>query len=251
MIHDFVNTFPHLPNAPITEAIIDLRAELASEISIDDLALFQAGIGDRFSKRTERRSFKTRIEIQDNAPTVQVPESKADGYVFTSPSEQLIAQARLDGFTLSRIKPYHTGDKFMEEARELWKRYLQVARPKKVTRLAVRNVNRIEMEPGSPIERYILTGPEIARSLPQVLEGFFLRLMLPDASGAHAIITETFGEVVPETQIIPLIFDIDAFREIDLEPNDADIWQVISELRALKNRIFFNSLTAQCLEAYR
>lgn len=252
MIHDFVNTFPHLRNAPITEAIIDIQAALPSDISLSDLERFQSGIADRFSERKERRSFKTRIELQGDVPKVHTPDAtKADGYLFTSSSEQLIAQARVDGFTLSRLKPYHTGDKFMEEARDLWQRYLSVARPKKVTRLAVRNINRIEMEAGSPLERYVLTVPEIARSLPQIMDGFFLRLLLPDASGAHAIVTETFGEIGQETQVIPLIFDIDAFREVDLGPNDADIWQIVSELRAFKNRIFFNSITAQCLEAYR
>jgi uncharacterized protein (TIGR04255 family) len=251
MTPDFVNSFPHLPNAPITEAIIDLRAELPSEISLSDLARFQSGIEDRFSERTERRPFKTRIEIQGDVPKIHTSSPKADGYLFTSSSEQLIAQARLDGFTLSRLQPYHSGDKLIEEARDLWHRYLQVARPRKVTRLAVRNVNRIEMEAGSPLERYVLTVPEIARSLPQILEGFFLRLLLPDASGAHAIVTETFGEIRPETLVIPLILDIDAFREVDLGPDDAEIWQVVAELRAFKNRIFFNSLTAQCLETYR
>ncbi len=191
------------------------------------------------------------MELQGDVPKFHTPPPRVDGYLFTSSSEQLIAQARLDGFTLSRLKPYHTGDMFIEEARDLWRRYVQVARPSKVTRLAVRNVNRIEMEAGSPLERYVLTVPEIARSLPQILEGFFLRLLLPDASGAHAIVTETFGETRPETQVIPLILDVDAFREVDLGPDDADVWQVVSDLRAFKNRIFFNSLTAQCLEAYR
>src|SRR5260370_37891240 len=174
MSPDFVNTFPHLRNAPITEAIIDLRAELPSEISLDDLARFDSGIQDRFSERTERRSFKTMMELQGDVPKFHTPPPRVDGYLFTSSSEQLIAQARLAVFTLSMRKPYHTGDMFIEEARDLWRRYVQVARPSKVTRLAVRNVNRIQMEAGSPLERYALTVPEIARSLPQIYAGFFM-----------------------------------------------------------------------------
>jgi len=59
MIHDFVSTFPRLRNAPITEAIIDLRAELPSEISLSDLERFQSGIEDRFSERCNGSRFSS------------------------------------------------------------------------------------------------------------------------------------------------------------------------------------------------
>ena len=78
-----------------------------------------------------------------------------------------------------------------------------------------------------------------------------MRLVLPDSSGAFAVVTETLGEPDPSRGVIPLIFDVDAFREVELEPHTTEIWDVLETLRALKNRIFFRSLTTVALERFR
>jgi uncharacterized protein (TIGR04255 family) len=66
-----------------------------------------------------------------------------------------------------------------------------VARPTKVTRIAVRYVNRIEIPAGVDFKEYILTGPEIAHGIPQTLDNFFMRLEIPGQSGETAVITQT------------------------------------------------------------
>jgi uncharacterized protein (TIGR04255 family) len=253
MAFDLTDTFPTLLKAPITEAVIDIRVELPSSTTLRELADFALGLENRFTDRQERRSIETRVELQQGSPPrIVVPSNRPDGYLFTSHSELLVAQARLNGFTLSRLRPYHDGDTFIQQATELWRRYVLVARPTKVTRLAIRNVNRIEMAPGSELQQYVLTGPEIARALPQQMLDFFLRLVIPDAaSGAVAVVTQTLGPRTPEDVTIPLIFDIDAFREIQLSPEGQEIWEALATLRTLKNRIFFRSLTVEALEAFR
>lgn len=253
MAFDLINSFPTLQRAPITEAIIDIRATLPESVTLDDLASFNSGAATIFSGRTERHAIQTKIEYQvGRPPKVVAPSDKPDGYLFHAPEQFLIAQARFDGFTLSRLRPYHDGDTFIRQAREYWARYIGVARPTRVTRIAVRNVNRIEMEPGSDFQRYILTGPEISRALPQMLQHFFLRFILPDAdSGATAVVTEAIGPPEGEMSSIPLIFDIDTFLDTDLSPTSDDIWQTVSVLRKIKNRIFFRSLTTEALEAFR
>ena len=249
---DLVSTFPTLQRAPITEAVIDFRAELPPEVALPDLAFFNRGIEAQFSERAERRSIETRIEIQASAPPkVVTPSDQPDGYIFHSRKDLLIAQARLDGFTLSRLQPYHEGDTFLKQARELWERYVAVARPVKVKRLAIRNINRIEMDPDAELQRYVLTGPEIARALPQQMLHFFIRIVVPDASGALAIINETIAPAAADALKIPLIFDVDAFREVEFAPDAPEIWETLGALRALKNRIFFRSLTVEALEAFR
>lgn len=253
MAFDLINSFPTLQNAPITEAVIDIRAELPDSIALADLAAFNRGVETTFSIRTERRSIQTRVEFQEGRPPrVVAPSNEPDGYLFRAPADLLVAQARLDGFTLSRLRPYHDGDTFIRQTRENWARYVSVVGPTRITRVAVRNVNRIEMAPGSDYQRYVLTGPQISRALPQLLQHFFLRLEVPDAdSGAMAIVTQTIGPPEGEASSIPLIFDIDAFLNADLAPNADQLWDLVNDLRRLKNRIFFRSLTTEALEAFR
>ena len=249
---DLNRTFPTLRNAPITEAVIDIRAELPPSVYLEHLLDFGAGISDRFTETQQRESVQARIEWQKGAPPrVVAPPPTPDGYLFQSPEERLIVQARLDGFTLSRLRPYHDGDTFLAQARELWRRYVEIARPTKVTRLAIRNVNRIEMERSADLQRYVLTAPEIARGLPQEMLHFFMRVILADSSGALAIVTETVAEPAASASTIPLIFDIDAFREIEFQADDPEIWSALGVLRQVKNRIFFRSLTPEALEAFR
>jgi uncharacterized protein (TIGR04255 family) len=249
---DLETSFPNLPNCPIIEAVIDIRAVLPPNAGIEELAAFSESLNDLFTApRAERRSLQAEIKLDGAGARMTAPPFAPDGYIFRAPSELLVAQVRLDGFTLSRLKPYHSGDAFAERARDLWKRYLSVARPTRVTRIAIRNVNRITTLPGEDLKSVILTGPEIARALPQSLLNFFMRLTIPDASGAIATVTETFGPQEETDLSTPIIFDIDAFREVDLAPDSAEIWEILNALRNLKNRIFFNSLTTQALERYR
>ncbi len=251
MTYDLLDSFPTLGRAPITEAILDIQALLPPDVGLHELQEFQRGAGQRFTERNERTALDALIEFGPHGAKLVSPAVGPDGYLFRCQSEPLVAQARLNGFTLSRLPPYHAGDQFEAEARELWEHYVSIARPLKVTRLAIRNINRIEVDPGVELEKYVLTGPSIARALPQSMIGFLMRIVFPDATGAVAILTETFGNPNPNLTTMPLIFDVDAFREVELSPDDKQIWNILTELRRLKNRVFFNSLTTQCLERYR
>jgi uncharacterized protein (TIGR04255 family) len=254
MAYDLIESFPTLPRAPITEALIDIRAELPEHIGLAELSGFNRGIEDTFTERTESRSVSTRIEVSESKdPRLIVPPAEPDGFSFRAPTQRLVAQTRRDGFSLSRLYPYHDGNTFIDQAKEFWERYVRIAEPVRVTRVSVRNVNRILIPVGTEFERFILTGPEIARSLPQNLLHFFLRLVIPDqATGALALVTETIAPAdEAEIGVIPFVFDIEASLDVSLPPQSDGIWEVTSMLRKFKNRIFFRSLTTEAMESFR
>lgn len=172
-----------------------------------------------------------------------------DGLLMRSESEALVVQARLDGFALNKLAPYAKWDVLRQQAQELWERYLVVARPVAVKRLAVRYINRIELQPGVDFKESILTVPEIAPGIPQGLPEYFMRLVIPHESGSTAIVTEASlpaGLGGPQ-----MLFDIDVFRFTDIPSSDfAGIWPIMEELRAYKNVIFFNSITSKQMGKY-
>lgn len=45
------------------EAVIDIKAELPENITLDDLLTFQLGIENRFSERSDRKSLEATIEF--------------------------------------------------------------------------------------------------------------------------------------------------------------------------------------------
>lgn len=244
--------WPRFDNAPITEALLDIKVKLPPGVDLARLATFQDAVKDFYPARRERFSWQGGFQVKPGqAPEVFPPSGGPDGYLFTSREGKQIVQARLDGFTLNRLKPYDKWESFRDEARHQWVRYREIATPEIVSRVALRYINRIEIPlPMKDFREYILTTPEIAPKVPQGLAGFFMRLVIPDEkSKSVAIVTQTMED--PQEQVLPLIFDIDVFREGVFDVQGKEMWEALEQLRDFKNEIFFNSITQKTRELFK
>lgn len=239
------------PRAPITEALLDIRVELDKSPSLSSLESLHEKIKDRFPEKQQRIAYQASIKLTPGGPTSATPSAQPDGYLFRSSATNKIAQARIDGFTFNKLKPYQDWQRFKEEAHELWNLYYECVRPLRVTRLALRYINRIDLPlPFSTFKDYILTLPEVAPEMPQALAGFFMQLSIPNPEKeATAIINETI-EGITNDQKLPLIFDIDVFREVNFADNRPEIWSIFDTLREFKNEIFFSSITEKTRELF-
>lgn len=246
-----MSEYTTFPNAPITEALLDIRLELPKEVTLAKLESFYNDIKDRFPEKQQRISIKTGFKLSQGKPESIPITSGPDGYLFKSPTNKKIVQARLDGFTFNKLKPYEKWDIFCSEARELWNLYFQANTPVKITRIALRYINRIEIPlPIKDFKEYILTTPEIAPNLPQGLSSFFMQLVIPNPDiEANAKITQTMEN--PTGNRLPLILDIDVFRETNYTDNKAEMWDEFKKLRSFKNEIFFNSITNKTRELFK
>lgn len=241
------------PNAPITEALLDIRVHLPPEVSLASLATFQEGVRERYPSKQERVRWGGTIQFKPGAaPEMSPPAGGPQGYLLTSADGREVVQARLDGFTYNKLKPYDRWETFRDEAKRLWRHYVEITSPESVTRVALRYINRIEIPlPIRDFKDYILTTPEIAPELPQGLDSFFMRLVIPDPeTGAVAVVTETSERLVEPAKVLPLILDIDVFRVAAFDAKDEAIWETFERLRDLKNDIFFKSVTNRAKELF-
>ena len=241
--------YPTLINAPINEAVLDIRTQLPKDITLKDLVPFYEGVKTRFPNKRERVSFQGGFQLVDGKPVTMSPSGGPDGYLFESLSEKKIVQVRLDGFTFNKLKPYENWKNFHTEARELWNLYRTITNPEKIIRLALRYINRIEIPlPIKDFKDYILTVPEVAPTLPQGLSHYFMRLLIPNEKiKATATVTETM-EMTNSGQTLAMIFDIDVWKEADYLPDSTNHWRDFQKLRAFKNQIFFESITNKTKE---
>lgn len=235
-------------NPPIVEALIDIRVELPSEVNLETIALFHDKIKAEFPDKQNRMSWKSDVQVRPGTvPEVSTPSGGPDGFLFHPADKSKIVQARLDGFTFNKLRPYQKWELFRDEARKYWGYYLEAAKPKQITRLAVRYINRIELPfPFSQLKEYLLTIPEVAPGLPQETSQFFMQMVIPrNAIGAQAIITETIEIPVVKNniEVLPFIFDIDVIKNIVLSPTEPELWTIFEGLRKFKNEIFLKSLT--------
>lgn len=239
--------WPRLAKAPIIEALLDIRAQPETGIGLDRLAAFHTEVRDRYPRSQERQSWAGNLRFGPSGVSTTDERKGPDGYLFTSADKKQVVQARLDGFTFNRLRPYESWERFQGEARELWTLYCRIARPTVVSRVALRFINRIELPLTlADFREYILTTAEVAPGLPQGLSAFFMRLEIPlQEAGCVAIVTETMEK--PEGTL-PFILDIDVVREEMMDPNGAALWEAFERLRHAKNTVFFRSLTLRAQE---
>lgn len=249
-----MNDFHIFSNAPITEAILDIKARLPDGADLTIFDEFQENIKARYKDRKTKHSFETEFRFSPgkDETTPIVPKEKIEGYLFHSNNENKIVQAKLDGFTFNKLKPYENWEKFHSEARELWELFSKIVKPISVDRIALRYINRIEIPfPFDDFSEYILTNPQIAPELPQSLSHFLMRIEIPNNEiGAIAIITQTMQKPT-ESQKLPLIFDIDVIKTGNYSGKESEMWKDFNLLRQFKNEIFFKSITEKTKELFK
>ena len=241
------------PNPPITEAIFDVRVIFPKEITLENLLSFQKEISDRFPIKKDRHKWQGGFKFSEGSqPAIVNPLHEIDGYLFNSSDGNKIVQARMDGFTFNKLKPYTRWEEFSVEALGLWKQYTKVTRPVAIVKLILRYINRIEIPlPMNEFSEYILTYPEVGPNIPKGISDYLFRLVIPHMeSGSTAVITQTIDKSKPITEKLPLIFDIEVSKNVNLSPQH-DIMVIMNELRDFKNQIFLNSLTDKTKELFK
>ena len=238
---------PHLSNAPIIEAALDILVDLPAGTRLAELTAVHRDIRERYPNRRTRKRIEGTVDVKaEGQVRVTTPPVTEDGYLFQSRDGTRIVQARLDGFSFNQLKPYGTWEALRDEAKEHWARYVDIAHPESVKRIALRYINRIELPlPITEFRDYIRIAPDIPPGVPQAVQNFFIRLEIPYPNGALAIVTEALQPTAdPKTaDRLPLIFDIDVIREESFSPPFTEIWEKFEELRRMKNDIFFNTIT--------
>lgn len=239
-------------NAPITEAVIDLRVAHAQDFLIEDLGRIGVAIADSYPSQEPMYRHSGQISFQQPGDPVQVEAThQHGGFTFTSGNKQQIFQARMDGFTFSTLAPYDRWEAFRDEARRLWELYRPAAKVEYVTRAAVRYINRIDIpSPTAQLENYLRTYPEVSADMPSegLIGNFFMQLQFwQDDLDCWLIVNETpVPSPNPETTT-SVQLDLDLFRDRFEEPwpvdEDMAVWSFVEQLHVRKNEAFEASIT--------
>ncbi len=245
-----MNEFIVFPNAPIIEAILDIRVILAPGVSIEVFDGFYETIKPKYPLRKNKMHFEASFNLGPKGALVEKKIDTLEGYLFDS-KEGRIVQARLNGFTLNKLRPYQNWASMKQEAKELWNLYWSITKPLKISRIGLRFINRIEIPlPIDNFQEYFVTFPNLSSEIPQGIASFFMRLVIPKPEiEATSIIIETMED--EQGGKLPIIFDIDVFIEKDYIGNEERMWSDFDNLRFFKNEIFFRSLTEKTKEIFK
>lgn len=234
-------------NAPILEAVIELRVASADGTPLADVNRVRIPDDNLYPEVRDRFMVQGVFQISDEAVTTTADRNQI-GYEYKSKDGKQVVYSTVQGFVYSLSAPYDCWDRFVDEGWRLWLRYREYAKPDRVTRIAVRYINRIEVpEPQIELKDYLRTYPELSPDLPQALAGFFMQTLVPlPAYEAFVNITSALQKQNPES--ISVILDLDCFREtpelmVSSHDFDEEVRGALASLRSAKNAVFEACIT--------
>jgi len=239
-----------LASPPITEAVFDLRTRFEKAPTPELLKEVGARINTDYPQQQTRYQTGFQLQISPEKPEAKHFQN-IDGYIYKNAENTQAVQCKVDGFAFSRLPPYENWEPALNEALRTWAMYREITRPNRVVRIATRFINRIELPAVSvDLDDYFLVAPKLPADLPQNLSAFSVTMNIPE------VMPKTLGSmrVVYDsaTSATVVILDIDIIGERDLDPHDDDgLRAAIQELRPIKNRAFFGSLTEKTVELYK
>ncbi len=227
-------------NAPIVEALIDIRIDQLPQRCLPTLEGIYDVVGADYP--TKKSHFFLQAEFATGESVSASTQSSPAGFSFISRDGRQVFQARLDGFTFSRLKPYGNWSELARQARSMWEIYRNAIGPQPVLRIAVRYINQIDMPVGElDYKDFFRTTPEISPSLPQGLSAFFMQLHMPQPNEIMLVLRQAASLATPSA----VILDLDAFQDGRMYSSDDEIWGALEALRERKNIVFEGCLTAK------
>jgi uncharacterized protein (TIGR04255 family) len=250
-----VNVLPKLKNAPIVEAVFDIDCSLASGFEVAPLeARAKELYEDKYPDLRKQLMQEFKIEARDTSAQATIAHAAIRALQFHSQDEKQIVQVRAEGFSFNRLAPYTTLDDYLPEIERTWRLYVDLASPLQARIIRLRYINRILVPMSGDhveLDEYFNIGPRQPDGEHLRLTGFIVRqtAVEPDTGlDASWVLT---SQPTPGNKA-PMLFDITVGQAISGEPQDWDkIRASIDVLRALKNRIFGNSLTAKCIDLFQ
>lgn len=246
-----------LHQAPIIEAVVDFTCDLPPSLHRGTFhSSAQKAFDENYPEFLTTMIHEQEFAVNAGKPTTLPSRQIVRGYQSISRDKKQLVQARFDGFSFHRLRPYTTLDDYLPEIKRCWEIYVQFAQVVIVKKIALRFINRIELpltNGGVNIETYLRNGPTLSKApgSQMRLTGFMHQHQVIDLASKNEA-TIILAARPPEATVLPIVLDIDVLRAVRLAPSEWNSFlPVMDSLRSLKNVIFRDTLTSECLNSYQ
>ena len=241
--------------APIVEAVIDIDCDMPANPDVEALDnATRVALADSYPTPRRRMLSEHQISAAPNAPLAVTSREGLQALQYFSEDEKQLIQFRPAGFSFNRLAPYTTLDDYFAEIERTWKVFVNIAKPVVIRVVRLRYINRIQLpmtEGRVELDDYLKLAPRLADEERLTFAGFFNQHSVLEPSTGNQV-NIVFATQSPAGDQLPIIFDIEAFKDVSAEPSD---WSTISgtirALRSVKNLVFRNSLTDKCLNLFQ
>lgn len=252
---DMIEPELKLAKAPIVEAVLDIDCDMPPAFEVSALErpareAFKAAYPKFRSQFLEQHRF----EAKPDEPSTHSTRRGIQAFRFLHDDEKQLVQVRAQGFSFNRLAPYTSLDDYLPEIQRTWELFRGIASPNKVLVIRLRYINRflIPFTDGKLLlGDYIKNSPQLPENSNLIFAGFLNQHLAIEVGTGHEANIILTGQP-PENEKLPIIFDNCVAGTGPVMPEDWPwILQKILSLRDLKNRIFKNTLTPQCLNLFQ
>ena len=242
----------HLKNAPIREALIDIRVELPENLTAEVFSMLAKEHQGDFPSQGKARRFKAGFEFRDDGKAIAhaAHDASFEGVRLSNENGNEIVQFRTDGFTFNKLKPYTSWDDIYPRAMKFWESYRDKTHPLAVSRLAVRYINSMRF-PGriEELRDYLVLPPTSPTAGPSDLKSFLNHQVLFDkVSGISVNFVQASQGA--DSKAVTVLMDIDAYKTGSFGEDEKQSQNLFLALREMKNRIFFGSIKEKAKELF-
>lgn len=242
----------HLKNAPITEALLDIKVGTSSDADFpaERLDQLEQDLAEAYPIVEKRKLRKVKLQISPAETSSNIQESGVLAYWFFTEKKNRIAQFRFDGFTYNMLKPYTSWEEMQKEGLRLWEIYEDIFKPPRIVRIATRFINHVTLQTQYDLEDYLTDMPFGIENMPGKTIQFMNQVsLLDDHENSARVVVASDDSNSP---MITILADIDVFRdgEIKVPVDMKSLTATLAQLRAFKNEIFFSIFTEKALSQY-
>lgn len=244
-----------LPNPPIVEAVLDIDCDMRPGLKLAEL---EPTVRERFKigypKFRAQFLHEHKIEAILNEPPKMSVRHDVQALQCLKEDEKQLVQVRAQGYSFNRLAPYSSLDDYLPEIELTWRQFVEIAVPVQIRAVRLRYINRIliPLQNGKvELDDYLKTGPRLPDEVNMTMLSFLIQNAAVEKVTGHQVNTVLTSQGL-EDKNLAIIFDNCVASSGAAEPEDwAWILGKIRALRALKNRVFKETLTETCLSLFQ
>lgn len=228
---------------PITEAVIDIQIDTA--LSGQDIQKLKARFGRHYPHPEELVDWNFGFGPDASGAMRTQMNETGRWYKLTSDDQVEIVLIKPQNLTTARLSPYNGWLAFFDRAKENYQTWRSVVGYKKVTRIATRYINRLDIPlddlATNGVQAYFTTVPNHPGS--RLFSDFLIQgvVAVPEIDARANFIFATVHSPIIDHK--SFVLDIDLYRDHEIPTRREDLWEMIGTFRRYKNTIFEDSIT--------
>ncbi|WP_457660164.1 MULTISPECIES: TIGR04255 family protein [Sinorhizobium] len=199
---------------------------------------------DKLLKHYDRAETEWTFQAQFDLEAHKVKQSREPvGLRLKTEDELQIVRVQTQVLAVAQLAPYVGWAELRSRIERDFATYTDLFGRRKITRIGVRYINRIDV-PGqsADVEAYLKLYPALPDLGQTVGVGFAMQITQKiDDQFVVSLRSGTAASPVPDT--VSFLLDIDLFTEVDIPTRDDQILLLLDRMRELKNFIFESSIT--------